>query len=285
MLDKVVEVQGLSKSYGDFKALDSLDFFMTRGECLGLLGSNGAGKSTTIRILIGQLKPNAGRVQVMGFDPSEDPKSVHPFIGYTPDTQALYDEFTVEQNIIIFCELYGKEAILTDKIIQQVQLEEKRKEKVKNLSKGLRQRVLLARALVHEPQIVILDEPTSGLDPNSAETIYRILEDLKKAGATILLTTHLMNDVDRLCDRIIFINKGVKVEEGSPLELKRKYSDDKIEVCYELNSQTRTETLVHGPDFLPRLHQLEEQGKILSIHSHEVKLEDIFIRLVGGGES
>jgi len=262
-----------------------LDFFIRKGECLGLLGSNGAGKSTTIRILIGQLKPSQGRVQVMGFDPSLDPKSVHPFIGYTPDTQALYDEFTVEQNIIIFCELYGKRDGLTDKIIQQVQLEDKRKEKVKNLSKGLRQRVLLARALVHEPKIVILDEPTSGLDPNSAETIYRILEDLKNAGATILLTTHLMNDVDRLCDRIIFINKGVKVEEGTPFELKRKYSDDKIEVCYELGGQTLTESLVQGADFLPRLQQLEEQGQILSIHSHEVKLEDIFIHLVGGGES
>jgi ABC-2 type transport system ATP-binding protein len=282
MFDKVIDVQNLSKKYGHFCALDRLSFDIAPGECLGLLGSNGAGKSTTIRILIGQLQPNGGQVRVMGFDPSLTPKRVHPFVGYIPDNQCLYDELTVEQNISIFAELYGRGAAHTQKIIERLALLDKTKDKVKNLSKGLKQRVLIARALVHEPQIVILDEPTSGLDPNSAESIYRILEDLKKEGATILLTTHLMNDVDRLCDRIVFINQGRKVEEGSPSQLKRKYSENKIEVTFELNGEIKRKTLLQDHTFMDHLSKIQQTGELISIHSHEVKLEDIFIQLVGG---
>ena len=193
---ELLSIKNLNKSYGSFQALKGLDFSILEGQCVGLLGSNGAGKSTTIRIITGQLKPTSGEVSVLGINPSTHPKKIHPSIGYIPDTQTLYEDLTVETNISIFSSLFGKENTSVDEILEKVQLVEKKKEKVKKLSKGLRQRVLIARALVHSPPFIILDEPTTGLDPSSAESIYNVLDSLKKQGATILLTTHLMNDVD-----------------------------------------------------------------------------------------
>lgn len=222
-MGNALSIQGLSKKYGDFQALKDLNLTIERGQCLGILGSNGAGKSTTIRMITGQIRPSEGEIRVFGINPSLEPKKVHPFIGYIPDSQSLYENLTVWDNIHIFTKLFGAGEQETMRIIEQMGLVEKKYEKVKNLSKGLGQRVLIARALVHNPKFVILDEPTTGLDPSAAESIYSILEDLKKRGTTILLTTHLMNDVDRLCDQIVFISHGKKIEEGAPEELKAHY--------------------------------------------------------------
>jgi ABC-2 type transport system ATP-binding protein len=223
-METVLSIKNLDKNYGSFQAIKGLNLSIEKGHCVGLLGSNGAGKSTTIRIITGQLRPSSGLVDVFGIDPTRYPKKVHPFIGYIPDTQTLYEDLTVQDNILVFAELFGQSQKEVDGILEKVRLVDKKKTKVKKLSKGLKQRVLIARALLHNPEFIILDEPTTGLDPSSAENIYSILEGLKKEGATLLLSTHLMNDVDRLCDKIVFIDKGVKVEEGSPQELKDKYS-------------------------------------------------------------
>lgn len=277
----VLTIENLKKNYGAFQALQGLDFKIGRGQCVGLLGTNGAGKSTTIRIITGQLRPSSGRVDVMGVDPSLEPKKIHPFIGYIPDSQSLYDDLTVESNIAVFARLFGKNDQSVGEIIAQVGLGEKTKVKVKNLSKGLRQRVLIARALVHSPEFIILDEPTTGLDPSSAESIYNILERLKKQGATILLTTHLMNDVDRLCDHIVFINKGQKVEEGSPDQLKQKYSLPTIEVELLQKGELSRHSFKKDKDWIEQLAKLEKLGDVLRLRTHEPKLEDIFIQLVG----
>ena len=222
-MEKLLKLDKLCKNFGNFKALEGLDMEISQGQCVGLLGSNGAGKSTTIRMITGQIQPTSGDIEFLGFNPSTEPKKIHPLIGYIPDSQALYEEISVKANIEVFAKLYEKGKAEVSEIIEKIGLKEKEKTKVKNLSKGLRQRVLIARALVHSPKFIILDEPTTGLDPSSAESIYKILEELKNQGSTILLTTHLMNDVDRLCDHIVFINKGKKVEEGNPGELKNKY--------------------------------------------------------------
>jgi len=249
---------------------------------MGLLGSNGAGKSTTIKIITGQIKPTSGGVSVMGIDPTRDPKKVHPLIGYIPDSQTVYDDITVEQNIDVFRQIHGQPRERTALIIEQLELSDKAKTKVKNLSKGLKQRVLIARALIHDPKVILLDEPTTGLDPSSAESIYRILENLKKDGATILLTTHLMNDVDRLCDRIVFLNKGEKVEEGTPLELKRRYRKPTLEVTTIENERLSTTEISMTKDFVAELAKINQSQTIYSVKTHEPKLEDIFIKLVGG---
>ena len=280
-METVLSIENLWKNYGNFRALKGLNLNIKRGVCVGLLGSNGAGKSTTIRMITGQLRPSSGQVKVMGIDPSKYPKKIHPYIGYIPDSQTLYDELSVQVNIEIFAQLFGMGKEPVAKIIERVQLQDKRDEKVKNLSRGLKQRVLIARALVHSPSFIILDEPTTGLDPRSAETIYEILEFLKKQGATILITTHLMNDVERLCDHIVFIDKGVKVEEGSPLELKRQYSLPLIEFDVMFEGNVKTHSLPKEKDWLAQVDKLRGQGEVLRIKTHEPKLEDIFISLVG----
>ncbi len=275
-----LDIRQLVKKYSGFEALNKLSFQVQAGQCMGLLGSNGAGKSTTIRIITGQLKPNQGEALVFGFNPSLEPKKIHALIGYIPDSQSLYDELTVFDNIDLFRQLYGVSKNKTYEVIEKLNLTEKIKEKTKALSKGLRQRVLIARALVHGPQLIILDEPTTGLDPSSAESIYLILEELKKTGSTILLTTHLMNDVERLCDQIIFIDKGQKIEEGTPLELKRKFSENTVDVVVSEEGQYKNYKIKKGPDWLEELKQLQALGEIIKINSHEPKLEDIFIRLL-----
>lgn len=276
-MEPIVTIQNLEKSYGSFKALKGLNFEIPKGECLGLLGSNGAGKSTTIRIITGQLRPNAGEVRVSGFNPVVEAKKIHPLIGYIPDSQSLYEELSVFENIDLFRRLYLQSPEKTDDIIERIGLSHKKEERVLKLSKGLRQRVLIARALVHNPKIVLLDEPTSGLDPSSAESIYGILEDLKKQGATILLTTHLMNDVDRLCDRIVFVNEGLKVEEGTPAELKKKYSEPTLDVDILEDGHLIRKQIRKEGDWI---NQLQSLGDIQALHSHEPKLEEIFIHLV-----
>ena len=279
-----VLVDHITKQYGTSLAVNDLSFEIKRGECLGLLGSNGAGKSTTIKIMTGQLQPHSGAVAIGGINPARKPKAVHSLIGYIPDRQSIYEDLTVWQNIDIFRKLFSLPRRKTAETINSFLLNDIAKKKVKVLSKGLKQRVLLARSLIHSPQIILLDEPTTGLDPSLADLIYKILEDLKQRGSTILLTTHLMNDVERLCDRIVFLDKGKKIEEGTPFELKRKYREPRVlvqflgeddtlyERSYELNASLPSE-LQKAQD------HVQGEGRIYSINTNDPKLEDIFIKL------
>lgn len=277
----VIQVKNLSKQYKDLKALKDLSFDVLQSECVGLLGSNGAGKSTAIKIFIGQMQPSSGSVNILGINPSKEPKKVLPFIGYVPDNLTIYDEITVEQNIEIFRQIHRLPKERTIEIIQKMGLTDKTKTKVKALSRGLKQRVLIARSLIQNPKVVFLDEPTTGLDPNAAEVIYKILEDLKKGGATIFLTTHLMNDVERLCDKIIFLNQGEKIEEGTPFELKRKYRNPSVEVkVMNKEKQIKTIKLLMDENLLGNLSRIQLNEKIESIKTHEPKLEEIFIQLL-----
>lgn len=277
----IIQLEKICKNYGSFQAVCDLDLSIQKGQCFGLLGTNGAGKSTTIRMITGQLRKTAGHLDVMGFDPGLEPKRVHENIGYIPDSQSLYDDLSVFQNILLFARLFGKGAEDVDKIIAEVDLLAKKNTAVKKLSKGLRQRVVIARALVHKPKIILLDEPTSGLDPKSADVIYRILESLKDQGATLLLTTHLMNDVERLCDEIVFIHEGKKIEQGSPFSLKNKYSSSMVEVISKTAGGVSRHQFQMSGQLNIELAQIEADSEILSIHSLEPKLEEIFIQLVG----
>ena len=274
-----ISVQNIFKEYGDFQAVNGLSFHVNKGECLGLLGSNGAGKSTTMRIIIGQMHPSSGFVTVQGVDPTTDPKKVHASMGYVPDSQTVYDEITVEQNIDVLRRIYEEPKEKTKEIIDRLGLTEKAKTKVKNLSRGLKQRVLIARAIVHGPQVIIIDEPTTGLDPSAAEVIYEILEDFKKMGKTILLTTHLMNDVERLCDRIVFLHRGEKIEEGTPFDLKRKYRDVKLQIQTIEEGLLKHTELPFDQNFPAALGKIHADKYIYSINTHEPKLEDIFVKL------
>ena len=277
-----IVINNLFKNYGAVPALKGLSLKVRRGECVGLLGPNGAGKSTTIQILTGLLQPSSGSVDILGVNPSKDPKAAHSFISCIPDRQTLYDEITVEQNIDLFRRIYKKPPSHTREIIHKMGLDEKARSKAKTLSKGLRQRVLIGRALVHNPEVIFLDEPTSGLDPEATDFVCSILEDLKKRGVTMLLSSHLMYLAERLCDRIALINKGEKKEEGTPAALRKKQGGSQIEVKYLDAGRQKTTLIPLDVDFIEQLKKIQKKGEILSINTYQPKLEDIFIRLVRG---
>ena len=279
-----ISIDNLSKKYAELTALKNLSFQIKEGECAGLLGPNGAGKSTTLKILTGQLQPSSGSVRVLDIDPVHSPKKVHDFIGYVPDIQSVYDDITVEQNIELFRRIYKEPKERTRQIIQRVNLLDKSNAKAKTLSRGLRQRLLLARTLVHIPKILFLDEPTTGLDPSSTDFICQILEELKKEGVTILLCTHLMSLAERLCDHIILLNNGEKKEDGTLVELKKRYGDSQVKVKFLKEGKEKTTILPFNDALFEELARLHKESKILSIHTGEAGLEDIFIRLARGNE-
>lgn len=252
-----------------------------QGECVGLLGTNGAGKSTTIRILTGQLQFNSGSAEVFGICPSREPKKVHSILGYVPDDQSLYDDISVWQNVEVFRRLRELPRQRSEEILELLSLRDKANARVRDLSRGLRQRVLLARSILHEPKVLLLDEPSTGLDPNSVEDLYGLLSRLREQGTSILLSTHLMNDVERLCDRVVFLNKGHKVEEGKPFALKRKYRRPVVSVQIQKEGRVCAEEFFDDdPDLFRKLELLRREGALIAIHSHEPKLEEIFIKLV-----
>jgi ABC-2 type transport system ATP-binding protein len=277
----VISVHNLVKRYGDFTAVSDLSFTVNTGETLGLLGTNGAGKSTTIQILTGQLLPTAGQVRVLDKDPSFEPKAIHQEIGYIPDQQSLYEDLTSFDNIDLFRKIHNLPKSVTTDMIEKLGLTEKSKKKVKTLSKGLKQRVLIGRSLLHQPKVLFLDEPTSGLDPSSANTICALLEELKKNGTTILLTTHLMNEVDRLCDQVIFIHEGKKIEEGTPFELKMKYSKPILK--WTLKNETGfsfQEQDMNSPLIFEKMRDLYSKKTLVHFEMHLPTLEDVFIHIV-----
>ena len=280
----VISINNLSKNYGELLALKSLSFDVKDGECVGLLGPNGAGKSTTIKILTGQLQPSSGSVRILNVDPVQNPKKSHNFIGYVPDNQSVYDDITVEENIELFRRIYKEPKEKTKQIIQRVQLTDKTKTKAKELSRGLKQRLLIARTLVHTPKVLFLDEPTTGLDPSATDFICKVLEDLKKDGVTMLLTTHLMGLAERLCNRIILLNKGEKKEDGNLLEIKRKYGNSQIKVSFLKEGSEKIVKIPLNKDLVKELEKIQKNYEIISIHTDEAKLEDIFIRITKGSQ-
>ena len=275
-------IENIFKKYGPVQALKNLSFKVNKGECVGLLGPNGAGKSTAIKILTGQVKPCAGKVRILGLDPVKKPKAVHQFIGYIPDRQALYDELTVKQNIEVFRQIYKAPKERTGQIIEQMGLTDKAQTKSKKLSRGLKQRLLIARTLACTPKVIFLDEPTTGLDPHSTDFVCQALKNLKNKGATLLLTTHLMSLAEKLCDSLILLNKGEKQEEGSLTELQKRYTDLQIKVGFVEGNKQKTIAIPFNQNFPQELAKIQKEKDILFINTDKTSLEDIFIQLIKG---
>ncbi len=272
-------IEGLSKRYGRVQALKNLSFQVKKGECAGLLGTNGAGKSTVMSILTGQLRPCSGRALVLGIDPVFRSKDIHSFMGYVPDRQSVYDELTARQNIEVFRQLNKAPAGRTEEVIQQLQLSDKAGAKAGRLSRGQRQRLLIARALVHNPRVLLLDEPAAGLDPDAADFVCQILRELKRAGAAILLTTHSMSLAEKLCDSIILLSKGEKRGEGSLSDLRAKHGRLEIRVSLTAGGRQKSLSIPFKKGFLKELEKISGQGEITSIRSDEKSLEDIFLAM------
>jgi len=224
-----IEVERVSKYYGDQAALDNVSFSLGKGEIVGFLGPNGAGKSTMMKIISCYLPPSDGRVTVAGYDIFDDSIKVRKKVGYLPETNPLYPEMYIREYLRFVAGIYKlkNKSSLIDEMIQTVGLEREAHKKIGQISKGYKQRVGLAQALIHEPDVLILDEPTSGLDPNQLEDIRGLI---RKIGSekTVLLSTHIMQEVEAICDRVVIINQGRIVADNSVVKLKEERDVDVI---------------------------------------------------------
>ncbi|MDH7579050.1 MAG: ATP-binding cassette domain-containing protein [Bacillota bacterium] len=222
----VISIKNLHKSFNGLKAVDNLDFYVEKTECFGFLGPNGAGKTTIMKIIYGKSEPDRNRdtiINVFGCDPAKDSLKIKSFSGIVPQQDNLDSELNVTDNLYIYSKFYGISAREAKKRIAELlsfmELEEKAKSSVRELSGGMQRRLTIARALLNKPKLLILDEPTTGLDPQVRHLIWNKLRELKKMDVTILLTTHYMEEAFQICDRIIIMDKGKKLLEGNPRDL------------------------------------------------------------------
>ena len=226
MDEVMIEAHGLSMRYGKFTAVDGLDLTVRRGEVYGLLGPNGSGKTTTILMLLGLTEPSAGTVRVVGFDPARQPLSIKSRAGYMPDEVGFYDELTASENLNFIARLNSIPRAEADERIARALLRtglsEVADKRLSTFSRGMRQRLGVADVLIKQPQLIIMDEPTQGLDPEGAHEFLEIIGDLKREGITILLSSHLLYQVQAVCDRVGLFNRGRKMLEGSVGELARQ---------------------------------------------------------------
>lgn len=223
MNELVIETQNLTKRYWNFVAVDSLNLTVNKGEVYGLLGPNGSGKTTTILMLLGLTEPSAGQVRVLGLDPVRHPLSVKARVGYLPDSVGFYDTLTAYQNLIYIARLNGIPAAEArrriEAAIERMGLKDVTNQAVKTFSRGMKQRLGVAELLLKQPQIIIMDEPTLGLDPEAARMFLRIIRDLSREGITLLLSSHLLHQVQEVCDRVGLFHRGRIVLEGAVSDL------------------------------------------------------------------
>jgi ABC-2 type transport system ATP-binding protein len=277
--DVMIQLSGLTVRYGAYRAVDGLDLELYRGELFGLLGPNGAGKSTTVRVLIGQRRADGGHVSVGGFDVGRQWHRVKPLFGYVPDRDNHFDEFTGRRNLQIFADLYGAPRERVAECMRLVELLEAADVAVRAYSMGMKKTLLLARALLHDPPVLYLDEPTANLDIHSCAIVHRILRERVQAGHTVLLTTHNMNEVEAICDRVGIMARGRLIALDSPLTLRQMHTERKVDVTL-----TDGERLVFDLDRdeeRGRLAELTRAGKIGSLHTREFDFHSAFLKLTG----
>ena len=269
----MITVEKITKRFGNKTALNQIQFNVDKGEIFGFLGPSGAGKTTLINILTGQLKADEGTTQLLGKDTKDLTPEDLAHIGLVGDSSGYYEKLSLEKNLIVYAKIYGLPNSRVDEVLEQVGLLESKKTIAEKLSTGMRQRMFLARALLNRPELLFLDEPTSGLDPMTSKKIHRLLKELKEAGTTIFLTTHDMVEATELCDRISLLNQGDLVEIGTPRDIIQKYNKEKrVKVIFRDHSEQAM-----------AFEDLKDQDmrQVELIHSMEPTLEDIFIQLTG----
>lgn len=306
----VIRARGLRKQYGDFHAVQGIDLDVTPGECFGLLGPNGAGKSTTMRMLAGVSQRTEGELSIMGIDPEEDGPAVRAHLGVVPQQDNLDEELTARDNLLIYGRYFGLPySYLKPKsleLLEFAQLTDKADIKADALSGGMKRRLVIARALVNEPQLLLLDEPTTGLDPQARHILWDRLYRLKERGTTLVLTTHYMDEAEQLCDRLVVVDGGQIMAAGTPQALIREHaSREVLEVRFGTDRNEaaaevlRAETRVHRIEVLPdrvllygdRADELQdavtalaEAGRVtapVTALTRRASLEDVFLILTG----
>jgi lipooligosaccharide transport system ATP-binding protein len=289
----VIEVEALEKRYGDVHAVRGVSFAIEAGTCVGLLGPNGAGKTTTMRMILALAQPTAGRLRLFGDAPEALGRAMRERVGLVPQEDNLDPDLSVRQNLEVYGGYFGvPAAVLAErvpKLLGFMQLAERGGAKVMQLSGGMRRRLIIARALIADPELVVLDEPTTGLDPQARVLIWRRLLDLKREGKTLLLTTHYMDEAQRLCDRIIIIDGGKVLDEGSPQDLiERHVRGHVLEIAKPLPEGLLGDGLECndiGDAVLFYANDPAEVTRRLPPHAaysrREANLEDVFLRLTG----
>lgn len=278
-MENIIEVKELAKVFGNQKALESVDFHVKKGEIFGFLGPSGSGKTTTIKILTGQVTPTSGTATIFGEPVSKLKKSEYRSrFGVLTDNSGLYERLSIYDNLKLYCDLYNVPHSEINEVLDAVNLRQDKSKRISALSKGMAQRVTLARALIHKPELLFLDEPTSALDPGNSLHIHEGLRRLNEKGTTIFLTTHDMQEAELLCDRIAFLDQGMIQLLDTPKKLRQRFSDSTITV--ELVTEEKV-VLSAGDEGANRLFNYMNNNQVVTVHSNEPTLGEIFVQVTG----
>ena len=277
--DSPVRLERLTVRYGSFVAVDGLDLAARPGEVFGLIGPNGAGKSSVLRVVVGQRRPDDGRVTIAGLDCIRERFAITPLLGYVPDRENHFDEFSGRWNLRFFAGLFGAPNDRVEECLALVELADAADVPVQGYSLGMRRKLLLARALLHGPRILVLDEPTANLDQHSTALVRRLLRALAAQGATVLLTTHDMDEVQEVCDRVAILNRGRLVALDTPLNLRRRHEDRAADVIRRDGSR-QTFDLDRDSDRAALAAEITG-GTVDSLQTREFDFRAAFLKLTG----
>ena len=299
----MISARGLRKSFGDFEAVKGIDVEVRKGEAFGFLGPNGAGKSSTMRMIATVSPVSGGELRILGMDPAADGPAIRSRLGVCPQEDTLDNELNVFDNLYVYGRYFGIDKATVreraEELLEFVQLTDKRKAKVEDLSGGMKRRLTIARSLVNRPDLLLLDEPTTGLDPQARHVLWDQLFRLKQAGVTLVITTHYMDEAEQMCDRLVVMDKGVIVAEGAPLDLIRAHSTREVaelrfgagehaahaEVLADLEGRVEVlpdRLLVYTDDGEEVLARTHERGlQPLATLVRRSTLEDVFLHLTG----
>jgi lipooligosaccharide transport system ATP-binding protein len=299
----LISARGLGKRFGDLIAVDAIDFDVARGEAFGFLGPNGAGKTSTMRMIACVSPVSSGTLSIFGKDPAKQGAEIRARLGVVPQADTLDLELTVRENLIIFARYFdlpwAEGRRRADELLEFVQLNERAKDKVDNLSGGMKRRLTIARALINEPDLLLLDEPTTGLDPQARHLVWDRLYRLKQRGVTLVLTTHYMDEAEQLCDRLVVMDKATIVAEGTPRDLIERYSTREVlELRFRADEPQTIDHALDGladrVEMLPDrvlLYTSDGDAAVAAVHRRGLRpesslvrrgtLEDVFLRLTG----
>ena len=270
-MSDVIVLDQLVVRFGRFVAVDRLSLSVREGELFGFLGPNGAGKTTTIRVLIGGRAPSSGRVVVAGLRLPQQFDRIKPLFGYVPDTENHIEEFTGRENLELFARLYDIPLSEVGRVLAKLELSEAADLPVRAYSKGMRRKLLIAREILHRPRILYLDEPTANLDAHSTDLVRRMLRELVANGTTVFITTHDMQEVEQICDRVAILCRGRLVECDTPTNFVTRHAERKVAVQYERSGEVLRERLAH----------IVRHESCVRLHSQEFQFEDVFLKLTG----
>lgn len=274
----MISLKKVTRRFGDREVLRGIDLEIGEGEIFGLLGPSGAGKTTLINILTGQLSCG-GSAAIFGTSCGSMGSALYRRIGAVLDNCGLYERLSCYDNLRLHARIHSVPFSRIDETLKKVGLDGCGKKKVRTLSKGMKQRLALARAVLHEPELIFMDEPTSGLDPSTAREIHRLMEELRRKGTTIFLTTHNMDEAYRVCERIALLNEGTIVECGDPAEICRKHCSSSL--LHIITTDGQTWETDNCPENADQVAQLMREGRLRTIHSSEPDLGTVFLKLTG----